>query len=83
VLVVHVEERGPAELAGLQKGDVIVSAAGQAIKSVDDLHRCLAEESIGALVKLEVRRQSEKVVLDVVPAELRSGALSEDFIIER
>ena len=82
VLVVHVEERGPAELAGLQKGDVIVSADSQAITSVDDLHRCLAEESIGALMKLEVKRQSEKVVLDVVPVELRTGALSEDLIIE-
>jgi S1-C subfamily serine protease len=83
VLVVHVEEKGPAELAGLQKGDVIVSAAGQAITSVDDLHRSLTEESIGALVKLEVKRRSEKLVLDVVPAELRAGVPSEDFIIER
>jgi S1-C subfamily serine protease len=83
VLVVHVEERCPAERAGLMKGDVIVSAAGQAITGVDDLHRCLSEESIGALIKLEVKRQSENVVLDVVPAELRTGAFSEELIIER
>jgi S1-C subfamily serine protease len=83
VLVVHVEERGPAEQAGLQKGDVIVSAADQAITSVDDLHRFLTRESIGAFVKLEVKRQSEKVVLEVVPEELKTGALREELIIER
>jgi S1-C subfamily serine protease len=83
VLVIHVEKRGPAETAGLQKGDVIVGAAGQVITCVDDLHRFLTEESIGAQIRLEVRRRSENVVLDVVPAELEKGALCEELIVER
>jgi S1-C subfamily serine protease len=83
VLVVQIEEGGPADKAGLRKGDVILSAADHAVTGVDDLHRCLTEESIGAPVRLEVKRQSEKVVLEVVPAELQRVELSENIIIER
>jgi S1-C subfamily serine protease len=83
VLVAQIEEGGPADKAGLQKGDVILSAAEKAVTGVDDLHRCLTEESIGSPLRLEVRRQSEKVLLEAVPAELNRVELSENIIIER
>jgi S1-C subfamily serine protease len=35
---------GPADRAGLVKGDVVLSFAGEAIRGVDDMHRLLTGE---------------------------------------
>jgi S1-C subfamily serine protease len=41
VLVRHVEPQGPADRAGVREGDLVVSAGGAAVASVDDLHAAL------------------------------------------
>jgi S1-C subfamily serine protease len=69
VLVTSVERGSPAEKAGLSERDLIVGFAGRQIASIDDLHRALTDESIGARSQVEVIRHSEKLVLQVVPAE--------------
>jgi serine protease Do len=42
LLVRGVEEDEPAHRAGVREGDLIVSAGGDAVTSIDDLHRLLA-----------------------------------------
>ena len=42
---------------------------GQAVTSVDDLHRELTEERIGKPSRVVVVRQSERVELTIVPRE--------------
>jgi S1-C subfamily serine protease len=75
ILVVSYDADSPAKKAGLLEGDIIVEFAGQPVAGIDDLHRLLTEERIGRKSALIVIRRTEKLALDVVPAEsqARSG----------
>jgi len=68
VLVMSVEKGSAAERAGLREGDLIVSYAGQSVGSVDDLHRLLTEEQIGAPAPMEFIRLTEKIQATIVPS---------------
>jgi S1-C subfamily serine protease len=69
VLIVAVERHGPAERAGLDEGDVIVSFEGRPIAGLDDLHRLLTEEKVGLRSNVEVLRRDALIVVDIVPEE--------------
>ncbi len=69
VLIVAVEPGGPAERAGLEEGDVIVSFEGRPIAGLDDLHRLLTEEKVGLRANVEVLRRDSQIVVDLVPEE--------------
>jgi S1-C subfamily serine protease len=69
VLVVSLEPNRPAHRAGLREGDVIVACGSHPVASIDDLHRLLTEEQVGAKVGLTILRGGEKTTLDVVPEE--------------
>jgi len=71
VEVVSVEPDGPARQAGLREGDLIVAINEQAVTSIDDLHRFLAEWPINGPVALTVVRWQERLTMDVTPAEAR------------
>ncbi len=69
VLVVSVEGNSPGAAAGLREGDVIMAFAGTPVTGIDDLHRLLGEERIGAVTGLVVLRGGRRQELTVVPAE--------------
>ena len=69
ILVVSVEEKSPAAAAGLRDGDVIVALAGEPVASIDELHRHLTDERIGAATTVIVLRGVQRCELTVVPAE--------------
>ncbi len=69
VRVMSVEQDSPAAGAGLGEGDVIIEFAGQPIAAVDDLHRLLTRGRLGQTIPLAVIRRSDKIVMDIVPAE--------------
>jgi S1-C subfamily serine protease len=69
VRVESVEAGGPAGAAGLESGDVIVAFAGHAVGAIDDLHRLLGAEGIGARVSVAVVRRGRLVERDITPAE--------------
>src|SRR6266516_3891781 len=73
LLVVSVEADSPAAAAGLREGDVIIGFDDALIPSVDALHKQLREETINRKAVLTVIRHSEKLQLDIVPAESRSS----------
>lgn len=66
-LVLSAESGSPAQRAGLQEGDVIVSLDGEAVEGVDVLHRLLGEERIGAAAQVVVLRGSRRLEFKVVP----------------
>lgn len=68
VLVVSTEPGSPAEVAGLEAGDVIIAYGEKAVESVDDLHRILTEEHVGSASEITLIRLTEKLVKRVVPA---------------
>jgi S1-C subfamily serine protease len=69
VLVTSREPDGPADLAGILQGDVLVELDGQAVGGIDDLHRLLLEERIGRPLPLTILRNGRKRTLHVTPAE--------------
>jgi S1-C subfamily serine protease len=69
VEVLSVESRGPAGLAGMRVGDLIVAINGSSVQSVDDLHRFLSEWPIGRPVEIDIVRGQAREVLDLVPKE--------------
>ena len=69
MLVLDVQEAGPASRAGVQRGDVMVAFNGAPVSGVDDLHRALTVEEAGRAVALTVLRRAEKLSLTATPEE--------------
>jgi S1-C subfamily serine protease len=64
-----VQNRGPAEMAGLVAGDILISLDGTPIAGADDVARILDAKSINQRVKAEVLRSGEKLEFPIVPEE--------------
>ena len=69
VLITSVEPDSPAAQAGLVARDLIVGIGTSAVTSVDDLHRCLSEETIGLPAELAFFRGGERQGRVVTPIE--------------
>jgi S1-C subfamily serine protease len=69
VLVTSIEPDSPAARAGLVARDLLVGIGTSAVTSVDDLHRCLSEETIGLPVEIALFRGGERQRLLVTPIE--------------
>jgi S1-C subfamily serine protease len=69
VEVLSVENDTPAGKAGIQKGDFVVAANGEALSGLDDLQHFLAEWPIGEPVTLTVLRWTECKDVEVIPDE--------------
>lgn len=70
-LVADVTEGGPADKAGIRRGDVIVSFDGKEIKEMHDLPFLVASTPVGKAVAVEVMRQGQKKRLEVKIEELK------------
>jgi S1-C subfamily serine protease len=68
VLAASIEPGGPAEIAGLRAGDIVVGFEAHPVGSVDDLHRRLTDEVVSKPIALTVLREGEKIVRYVMPA---------------
>lgn len=75
-LVAKVLPGGPAEKAGVQSGDVIVSLDGKPISSTNALTRSVAETTVGKSVPVEVMRKGKKVTLRATLGELEAAMAS-------
>ncbi|MGA8617474.1 MAG: trypsin-like peptidase domain-containing protein [Candidatus Sulfotelmatobacter sp.] len=71
VVVLSVEEKSPAKLAGVREGDVIIALEGHPVAGVDDLHRVLTDVRVGVSCALTVLRWTEKLELRIVPEEAK------------
>ena len=56
IFVIELTAGGPAELAGVQVGDVVAALGGKSVEGVSDLIEGLRENKIGDVVELEVER---------------------------
>ena len=65
-----VSDDSPAEEAGLEKGDIILSFAGKEITDLRDLTRAVATFTPEEVAKVVVLRRGEEVTLDVTIGKL-------------
>ncbi len=75
-LVAKVVAGGPAEKAGIQGGDVIVSFDSKPIASTNNLTRVVAETGVGKAVPVDVLRKGKKVTLRATLGELEQALAS-------
>jgi S1-C subfamily serine protease len=69
ILVVSMDDNGPAKRAGLVEGDIIFSFAGETVEGIDELHRLLTEERVGSEVAIGVIRGSQMLELGITPLD--------------
>ena len=74
-LVSSVNENSPADIAGLEPGDVILSFDGKVIDRMRDLPRIVAETDIGATVEVEIFRGGQRSTVEVTLGELEKAEL--------
>lgn len=85
VLVEDVEPNGPAAMAGLLPGDVLLSVGVEAIHNLRDLYRAEYALSAGSAVELAVMRGPDVQLLRITPAAPRKAqpALSAGSVTEK
>jgi S1-C subfamily serine protease len=69
LLVLWLEENGPAQSGGLFVGDTIVSVGGQPVNDPDDLFSALHSDTVGKSIKVEVLRGGKPETLNVTVGE--------------
>ena len=74
-LVSSVNENSPADIAGLEPGDVILSFDGKKIERMRDLPRIVAETDIGTTVVVEIFRGGRLSTVEVTLGELEKAEL--------
>lgn len=83
-VVSSVEEDGPADEAGVQEGDVILSLNGEEVKDWTAFRVEIGNTPPGETITLEIFRDGERLTLDVVlgerdPEEIASSMNDEDL----
>lgn len=74
VLVLGVQPGGPAARAGIEAGDLLLSAGGEPVTGVDALLRWLTGERVGAAAEVALLRRGDLRRVTVVPAERAAAA---------
>jgi S1-C subfamily serine protease len=69
--IVDIDSNGPGAKAGLQRGDVVVAAAGRVTTTVDDLSRIVALVPQSDPLTLTIIRDEQLVELHVAPGNLQ------------
>jgi S1-C subfamily serine protease len=69
LLLVTVEDDGPAARSGLTIGDIIVGINGQPVQGLDDLRASLGAEQVGQALAVRVLRGGQAQELTITPGE--------------
>ena len=69
LLILWLEEGGPAATSGLLVGDILVAVGGQPVGDADDLFSALSSETVGKAVAVEVLRGGRPETVAVTVGE--------------
>jgi S1-C subfamily serine protease len=67
VMISEVLSDGPAQRAGLERGDLLLELDGEPITGVDRLHRLLTAERAGREVEIRLLRRGKRQSITLVP----------------
>jgi S1-C subfamily serine protease len=70
VLISGVREGGPAALAGLRRGDIVIKADGIAVRSASAVFEAIAAGAPGEMLQLMVHRNGRSTTLSIQREEL-------------
>ncbi|HXF01901.1 MAG TPA: trypsin-like peptidase domain-containing protein [Arthrobacter sp.] len=73
VVALNVTNGGPADKAGIQPGDVLVSVDGEALETSEDLLAVLRKHDPGDVVTVETRRGSDTSTVKVTLSDRPTG----------
>ncbi len=82
-LVADVTSSGPADKAGIKRGDVIVSFDGKVIKQMKDLPYIVGTTPVNKTVLVEVIRKGQKKDFQIKLGELKEGKESKEAVQEK
>jgi S1-C subfamily serine protease len=61
-LIVDIEQQGPADEAGLRKGDVITAVRGERVRDLHDFHAAIWRRKAGETVELTIGRGGDETL---------------------
>lgn len=67
VIIIRVMPNSPAQRAGLQSGDLIVTVGGQSVKTANDVQEQVEKSEIGEILEVEIKRKNQKQLVSVRP----------------
>ena len=70
VKIAAITEGSPADKAGLNRGDIIISFGGKAVKNLREYSNELKTKAPGDKVSMEILRGEEKLQVEIVPESL-------------
>ena len=73
-LVAEVVKDGPAEKAGVRRGDVIVSLDGVVVESANDFRNRVAASRVGKKVEIGLLRKGEKILTQAIITAYKPSA---------
>ncbi len=76
-LVADVTPGGPADKAGIKRGDVIVKYDGKPIREMNDLPYLVGTTPVGKVVEVEVIRKGQKKVFQVKIGKMKEEQVAE------
>ncbi|MFA9407232.1 MAG: DegQ family serine endoprotease [Candidatus Dadabacteria bacterium] len=82
-LVADVTDGGPADKAGVRRGDIIIELNGNKIDEMPDLPKLVASYAPGTKTNMKVRRDSKEKVLNIKLGELpEQGAQISNRVVD-
>lgn len=76
-LIADVTDKGPAQQAGIQAGDVLLSIDGRDVPDMRHLQRVIADEPVDKQVKVGIWRKHQEKMIDVKVGELDEKELEQ------